>query len=45
MPMLYFLALAPATGDNSSQTNVIVFIILGIAATAALVLSLWKGKK
>ena len=45
MPMLHLLALAPVTGDDSPQKNLVVFIILGIAAAAALVLGLWKGKK
>ena len=37
--------LSPATGDDSPQRNIIVFIILGVAVAAALVLGLWKGKK
>lgn len=37
--------LSPATGDNSPQRNIIVYCILGVAAVAALVLGLWKGKK
>lgn len=39
------LTLSPATGDNSPQRNMVVFIILGVAVIAALVLGLWKGKK
>lgn len=37
--------LSPATGDDSPQKNIIVFIILGAAAISAIVLGLWKGKK
>lgn len=45
MPFTQLPALAPATGDNSPQTNMVVLIILGAAALAALVLGLWRGKK
>lgn len=44
MNLLPLLALSPMTGDDSPQRNVIVFIILGVAVAAALVLGLWKGK-
>lgn len=45
MNLLNILAVSPMTGDDSPQRNVIVFIILGVAVAAALVLGLWKGKK
>ena len=45
MNLLHLLALSPATGDDSPQKNAVVFIILGVALAAALVLGLWKGKK
>ena len=45
MNLLNLLALSPATGDDSPQKNVVVFIILGVALAAALVLGLWKGRK
>ena len=45
MNLLHLLALSPATGDNSPQRNIVVFIILGVAAVSAVVLGLWKGKK
>lgn len=38
------LALSPVTGDNSPQRNIIVYLILGVAAAAAVILGLWKGK-
>lgn len=44
MNLLNLLALSPATGDDSPQKNIVVFIILGVAVVAALVLGLWKGK-
>lgn len=44
MNLLPLLTLSPMTGDDSPQRNVIVFIILGVAVAAALVLGLWKGK-
>ena len=44
MNLLNLLALSPATGDDSPQKNIIVYIILGVAAVAAGVLGLWKGK-
>ena len=45
MNLLTLLTLSPATGDISPQKNIIVYCILGVAAVAALVLGLWKGKK
>ncbi len=45
MNLLNLLTLSPATGDTSPQRNIIVYIILGVAVVAALVLGLWKGKK
>ncbi|MBR2319778.1 MAG: hypothetical protein IKA50_03210 [Clostridia bacterium] len=45
MNLLHLLALSPATGDDSPQKNIIVFIILGAAAISAIMLGLWKGKK
>lgn len=45
MNILQFLTLSPTTGDNSPQTNVIVYCILGAAAVAAIVLGFWKGRK
>ncbi len=45
MNLLHLLALSPVTGDDSPQRNIVVFIILGVALAAALVLGLWKGKK
>ena len=45
MNLLHLLAMAPATGDDSPQKNIIVYAILGAAVVSALVLGLWKGKK
>lgn len=45
MNLFHLLALSPPTGDDSPQKNIIVYIILGLAVVAALVLGLWKGKK
>ena len=45
MNLLNFLAISPATGDNSPQRNIVVYIILGVAAVSAIVLGMWKGKK
>ena len=45
MNLLQMIALSPATGDNSTITNIFVYIVLGIALISALVLGLWKGKK
>ena len=45
MTLFQLLSLTPATGDESPQKNIVVFIILGVAAVSALVLGLWKGKK
>ena len=45
MTLLHLLTLIPATGDNSSITNIYVYIVLGLAVVSALVLGLWKGKK
>lgn len=44
MNLLHLLALSPMTGDDSPQRNIIVYVILGVAAVAAVVLGLWKGK-
>ena len=45
MNLFSLIALSPATGDTSPQKNIIVYVILGVAAVAALVLGFWKGKK
>ena len=45
MNLLNLLAISPATGDNSPQRNIVVYIILGVAAVSAIVLGMWKGKK
>ena len=45
MNLLNLLANSPATGDNSPQRNIVVYIILGVAAVSAIVLGMWKGKK
>ena len=45
MNLLNLLAISPATGDNSPQRNIVVYIILGVAAVSAVVLGMWKGKK
>ena len=45
MNLLSLIALSPVTGDDSPQKNIIVYVILGVAAVAALVLGFWKGKK
>ena len=45
MTLFQLLSLTPATGDEAPQKNIVVFIILGVAAVSALVLGLWKGKK
>lgn len=45
MTILQLLAQSPLTGDDSPKKNIIVFVILGVAAVCAVVLGLWKGKK
>ena len=40
MNLLNLLTLSPMTGDNSPQRNIVVCIILGVAAAAAIVLGL-----
>ncbi|MBR3778894.1 MAG: hypothetical protein IKL13_04130 [Clostridia bacterium] len=48
MNLLDLIALSPMTGDDSPQKNIIVYIILGVALAAALVLGFFgkgKGKK
>ena len=46
MNLLNLIALPPMTGDTSPQKNIIVYVILGIAVVAAVVLGFFgKGKK
>ena len=44
MTLFYLLATSPATGDQSPQKNTVVFLILGIALVATVVLGLFAGK-
>ena len=44
MHLLNLLTLSPMTGDNSPQRNIVVYIILGVAAVAAILLGL-RNKK
>ena len=45
MNLLNALSVAPAMGDTSPEKNVIVYVILGVAALAVIVLGLWGRKK
>ena len=46
MNLLNLIALSPMTGDTSPQKNIIVYVILGIAVVATVVLGFFgKGKK
>ena len=44
MSLLNLLALSPLTGDESPKKNVIVLVVFGLAAVAAVVLGLFAGK-
>ena len=45
MNLLHLLTLSPMTGDDSPQRNIIVYVILGVAALSAVLLGFRKGKK
>lgn len=46
MNLLDLIALSPMTGDDSPERNVIVYVILGVAVVAAVVLGFFgKNKK
>ena len=45
LSLLQTLTLSPATGDNTPTINIIVYIILGLAAVSALVLGFINNKK
>ena len=45
MKLLNLIALSPATGDTSPQKNIVICVILCLAAVAALVLGFRKPKK
>ena len=44
MNLLNLLSVAPPMGDTSPEKNVIVYIILGVAALAVIVLGLFGNK-
>ena len=45
MNLFNLLSVAPPMGDDSPEKNVVVYVILGVAALAVIVLGLWGSRK